>query len=114
MKNFEKAVDTPEEIPLTRIQKILGMLEYYRKQIPLKIKIYSGDYEIKKLLKKSKIFIPIFPMSTTLFTAKEFKNIIITYRFMNMRPSIIFEELIDYTADSTKELYSYVKKLIDK
>ena len=88
--------------------------QYYRKQIPLKIKVYSGDYEIKKLLKKSKIFIPIFPMSTTLFTAKEFKNIIISYRFMNMRPSIIFEELIDFTADSTKELYSYVKKLIDK
>ena len=53
-------------------------------------------------------------MSTTLFTAKEFKNIIIRYRFMNMRPSIIFEELIDFTADSTKELYSYIKKLIDK
>ena len=53
-------------------------------------------------------------MSTTLFTAKEFKNIIICYRFMNMRPSTIFEELIDFTADSTKELYSYVKKLIDK
>ena len=88
--------------------------QYYRKQIPSKIKIYSGDYEIKKLLKKSKIFIPIFPMSTTLFTAKEFKNIIIRYRFMNMRPSIIFDELIDFTADSTKELYSYIKKLIDK
>ena len=83
--------------------------QYYRKQIHLKIKIYSGDYEIKKLLKKSKIFIPIFPMSTTLFTAKEFKNIIICYRFMNMRPSTIFEELIDFTADSTKEYIPILK-----
>ena len=44
-----------------------------------------------KIIKKIKDIYTDFPNVYNSFTAKEFKNIIISYRFMNMRPSIIFE-----------------------
>ena len=88
--------------------------EYYRKLIPLSIKIYPGDYDIKKILKRSKIFIPMFSMSSTIFTASKFKNIIIYYRFMKMKPSKLFDELVNYKVDSIEELVSEVEYLLNK
>lgn len=88
--------------------------EYYRQQIPSHIKIYSGDYDIKKILKRSKIFIPIFSMSSTIFKANKLKNIIINYRFMNMKPSKIFDELVNYKVDSIEELVSKVEYLLNQ
>lgn len=88
--------------------------KYFRKFIPSNIKIYSGDYDIRRILKKSKIFIPIFPMSSTIFIANKFKNIIIHYRLVNMKLSKIFDELINYKVDSVDDLVSKVEYLLNK
>lgn len=78
------------------------------------LKIYLGSEDIKLIAKNSKIYIPVFPLSTSAFDAHESGCIILTINYNSRKLSNVLDPINDYTVNSIKELPVKINELIAK
>ena len=82
---------------------------YYYKN---KIKIFSGEKDIKEIAEKSKIYIPVFPLSTSAFEAYSSGSKILTINYNGRKLSNILDSVINISVNSIYDLPEIINKLI--
>ena len=89
-------------------------IETYKNYLKKNLKIYIGYEDIKLIAQKSKIYLPVFPLSTRAFEAYENGCTVLTINYDDRKLSNMLDPIIDSTVNSIKDLPFVIPELINK
>ena len=89
-------------------------IDIYRDYLKDNFKIYLGYEDIKLIAQKSKIYIPVFPLSTSAFEAHKYGCTILTINYNERKLSNILDPIIDSSVNSIKDLPCIISEIINK